>query len=64
MEKIGGVMGMGGAGDEEAMAASGPFSYWPRIQEGEHIPSEVNAPACKLPEDVYSSADEIVEMSR
>ena len=23
---------------------SGPFSYWPRIQEGEHIPSEVNAP--------------------
>jgi len=48
----------------ERAGASGPFSYWPRIQEGEHIPSEVNAPACKLPEDVYSSADEIVEMSR
>ncbi len=37
--------------------AQGNFSPWPRAnfspwpQEGRHIPSEVSAPACKLPEE-------------
>ena len=32
-----------------AAGAAGAFSPWPR--EGEHIPSQVAAPACKLPEE-------------
>ena len=38
--------------DQARMAeygAQGSFSVWPR--EGVHIPSEVTAPACVLPEE-------------